>query len=155
MTRYQASMLSCDGDEGYCGAVETDYYDESASKVNGVPITATHRAPGWTSSGDEDYCPEHTPDLENGSTESELPDGHAPISDLPPFLARRVAGREDGALAPEAAERTLVGALVTDTERRPATSAENTCRPGCRHRCPECRMGLGSHLSCDPQCELR
>lgn len=26
------------------------------------------------------------------------------------------------------------------------------CEPGCRHRCPECRMGLGSHLRCDPQC---
>lgn len=29
-----------------------------------------------------------------------------------------------------------------------------TCEPGCRHRCPECRMGLGSHLTCDPQCDV-
>lgn len=26
------------------------------------------------------------------------------------------------------------------------------CKPWCRHKCPECRMGLGSHLYCDPQC---
>ena len=25
----------------------------------------------------------------------------------------------------------------------------------CRHRCPECRMGLGTHLACDPLCEAR
>lgn len=29
----------------------------------------------------------------------------------------------------------------------------NPCIPGCRHRCGECRMGLGAHLQCDPQCE--
>jgi hypothetical protein len=28
-----------------------------------------------------------------------------------------------------------------------------SCEQGCRHRCPECRMGLGSHLSCDPLCD--
>lgn len=26
--------------------------------------------------------------------------------------------------------------------------------PECRHRCPACRMGLVTHLICDPQCEL-
>lgn len=29
------------------------------------------------------------------------------------------------------------------------------CATGCRHRCPECRMGLGRHLTCDPLCEAR
>lgn len=27
------------------------------------------------------------------------------------------------------------------------------CEESCRHRCPECRMGLGSHLECDPLCD--
>ncbi len=36
-----------------------------------------------------------------------------------------------------------------------ATDREDGCKPGCRHRCPVCRMGLVSHLTCDPQCELR
>jgi len=60
-------MLSCDGDDGSCGSVATDYFEECASKVGGVTITASRRAPGWTSSGDEDYCPAHKPDGENDS----------------------------------------------------------------------------------------
>lgn len=27
------------------------------------------------------------------------------------------------------------------------------CGASCRHECPECRLGLGSHLPCDPRCE--
>lgn len=27
------------------------------------------------------------------------------------------------------------------------------CGDACRHQCPECRMGLGSHLTCDPRCD--
>ncbi len=27
------------------------------------------------------------------------------------------------------------------------------CDDTCRHRCPECRFGLGSHLTCDPHCD--
>lgn len=68
MTRDQMPILSCDGNDGYCGAVVTDYYDQCASKVDGVAITSKRRAPGWTSAGDEDYCPEHAPaDVEIGS----------------------------------------------------------------------------------------
>jgi hypothetical protein len=29
------------------------------------------------------------------------------------------------------------------------------CAENCRHQCPECRLGLGSHLTCDPRCEHR
>lgn len=61
MTRDHMPIISCDGDDGYCGAVETDYYDQCASAVDGMAITASRRAPGWASSGDEDYCPEHAP----------------------------------------------------------------------------------------------
>lgn len=28
------------------------------------------------------------------------------------------------------------------------------CESGCRHRCPSCRNGLVTHLTCDPQCDL-
>src|SRR5690606_34710949 len=27
-----------------------------------------------------------------------------------------------------------------------------TCEPTCRHQCPSCRMGLVTHLTCDPHC---
>jgi len=35
------------------------------------------------------------------------------------------------------------------------TEDHHACVPGCRHRCPECRLGLGTHLPCDPQCEVK
>lgn len=75
MTRSQMPILSCDGDDGYCGAVETDYYEGLASRVNDVPITSTQRAPGWVSQGDEDFCPEHHPATATADTTSpETPD---------------------------------------------------------------------------------
>lgn len=30
-----------------------------------------------------------------------------------------------------------------------------SCETGCLHRCPACRMGLVTHLECDPGCEVR
>lgn len=27
-----------------------------------------------------------------------------------------------------------------------------SCEPACRHQCPACRMGLLTHLPCDPRC---
>lgn len=33
-------------------------------------------------------------------------------------------------------------------------SPRSMCADGCRHRCPECRFGLGKHLKCDPLCEI-
>lgn len=61
MTRDHMPIISCDGDDGSCGRIETDYYESCASSVDGVRITSTQRAPGWSSTGDEDFCPDHTP----------------------------------------------------------------------------------------------
>jgi len=61
MTRYEEPMMQCDGDDGYCGASERDYYEQCASAVSGIAITASRRAPGWVTDGDEDYCPNHIP----------------------------------------------------------------------------------------------
>lgn len=50
--------VHCDAEDGLCGSWDVDYYEATASTVNGVRITETERAPGWVN-GDEDYCPEH------------------------------------------------------------------------------------------------
>lgn len=34
-----------------------------------------------------------------------------------------------------------------------AECGDSGCEPGCRHECPACRMGLVTHLACDPRCE--
>jgi hypothetical protein len=57
--RADAALLFCDGEEGFCGAWDLDYYAQTCSAVDGVRITLEVRAPGWTSVGDEDFCPEH------------------------------------------------------------------------------------------------
>lgn len=57
MTRGHMPVLICDGDDGFCGETETDYYEQCASTVNGVPITQAKRAPGWESDEDSDLCP--------------------------------------------------------------------------------------------------
>jgi len=44
-------------------------------------------------------------------------------------------------------EAVVVGPTVDE--------AMSCCSDGCRHRCPECRVGLGTHLQCDPQCVHR
>lgn len=57
----------------------------------------------------------------------------------------------------------LAAAGVPGAAPQPAPSTEPVATDAgvdghpdtCRHRCPECRMGLGSHLECDPQCEVR
>jgi hypothetical protein len=61
MTRDLMPSISCDGDDGLCGRIESDYFEGLADSVNGVRITSTTRAPGWTSEGDEDFCPKHNP----------------------------------------------------------------------------------------------
>ena len=58
-----------------------------------------------------------------------------------PLLASAKADAEPPALS-------LRGTPIED-EMRAELAA---CDPGCRHECPECRMGLGSHLTCDPRC---
>ena len=50
--------LWCDHGDG-CDASTVDYYAATTLTVNGVPITAEQRAPGWRSTDDEDYCPKH------------------------------------------------------------------------------------------------
>lgn len=34
-----------------------------------------------------------------------------------------------------------------------ASTTASECVEGCWHQCPACRMGLVTHLECDPQCE--
>lgn len=57
--RYEAPMIQCDAEDGFCGAQTADYYEQTASGVDGVPITPTQRAPGWRSTDTEDHCPDH------------------------------------------------------------------------------------------------
>jgi hypothetical protein len=40
-----------------------------------------------------------------------------------------------------------------DAPRAAAAPSLPSCSKNCRHRCPECRYGLGSHLPCDPHCD--
>lgn len=60
--RADAALLYCDAEEGFCGAWDLDYYAQTATTVGDVRITLQERAPGWTSVGDEDFCPEHKPE---------------------------------------------------------------------------------------------
>lgn len=60
--RGRTPTLHCDAEDGLCGTWDVDYYEATASSVNGVTITETERAPGWVSTKLEDFCPEHAPD---------------------------------------------------------------------------------------------
>lgn len=51
--------LHCDGDDGFCGAWDVDYYAATVSAIDGVPVTEEHRAPGWVSTNLDDFCAEH------------------------------------------------------------------------------------------------
>lgn len=48
-------------------------------------------------------------------------------------------------------------ALRTENKRLSGAGHADTpaCDDTCRHQCPECRLGLGSHLTCDPRCDHR
>lgn len=61
MTRDHMPIISCDGKDGSCFQVSTDYYESFADSVDGIRMTNTQRAPGWTSVGDEGFCPDHKP----------------------------------------------------------------------------------------------
>ena len=61
MTRYRAPEIRCDYGEGECDETTPDYYEGTADSVDGVKITISKRAPGWFSTLDADYCPEHLP----------------------------------------------------------------------------------------------
>lgn len=56
--RADLPILICDDEHG-CGATTDDYYAQFADSVNGVKITRTERAPGWSSNEEGDWCPEH------------------------------------------------------------------------------------------------
>lgn len=60
MSRYLAPEMRCDSDLG-CDQTAPDYYGQTASFVDAVRITAEVRAPGWFSTMNDDYCPEHLP----------------------------------------------------------------------------------------------
>jgi hypothetical protein len=49
----------CDAEDSLCGNWDVDYYEATASTVNGVRITQEARAPGWVNGPDFDYCPDH------------------------------------------------------------------------------------------------
>lgn len=60
--RGRSSTLHCDGENGFCGTWDLDYYEATVSSVNDIPVTTTERAPGWTSTPDgDDFCPECKP----------------------------------------------------------------------------------------------
>lgn len=56
--RSQIPTIHCDGQDGFCTNWEPDYYEQTASSVDGVKITATTRYPGWVSSESADLCPD-------------------------------------------------------------------------------------------------
>ena len=62
--RTEMPILMCEAGE-WCGVWDTDHYAMDVSAVGGVRITATVRAPGWFSTEDEDYCPDHIPPATN------------------------------------------------------------------------------------------
>ena len=60
MTRYTVPEIRCDHDSD-CDTTTPDFYEQAASSVNGVNVTISKRAPGWFSTINADYCPEHLP----------------------------------------------------------------------------------------------
>lgn len=57
--RSQTPTLHCDAEHGFCESWDVDYYEASASTVDGVKITSERRAPGWVSTNLTDLCPQH------------------------------------------------------------------------------------------------
>lgn len=57
--RARTLTVHCDADDGYCGNWDVDYYEATASSVDGVRVTKDQRAPGWRCTDDEDLCPKH------------------------------------------------------------------------------------------------
>lgn len=52
-------------------------------------------------------------------------------------------------------EQDIDGVTWRYAENTPPATDSGSCATDCRHQCPECRAGLGSHLHCDPRCEHR
>jgi hypothetical protein len=53
-------VIHCDGDDGDCGAWDTDYYVGNVDSVGDVRITEASPAPGWTYDRKADFhlCPQ-------------------------------------------------------------------------------------------------
>lgn len=64
----------------------------------------------------------------------------------------------DAALIRRKAEKCGANAQIVQRVHSAPSAWVPTVRPACaekcRHQCGECRLGLGSHLTCDPQCSL-
>lgn len=54
--RGKTPTIHCDGEDGFCGNWDVDYYEATASSVGDVRITQEVRAPGWISTDDDDFC---------------------------------------------------------------------------------------------------
>lgn len=57
--RGRTPTLHCDAEDGDCEMWDVDYYEATVSAIDGVPITAKNRAPGWVSTQLDDFCPGH------------------------------------------------------------------------------------------------
>lgn len=162
-------------DQGQCGAVDTlnadpsmipEVYSGEPTQLRPGPIDITPDCDGaeWTYS-------EPAPALSPGER-----------AELEEYRRRDAAGRiEYGVLAPSAADgslgpdghetlRTISEAMhirnmganrgfapVIVQRSHPVPGAwvpvlGPVCAAACRHECPECREGLGTHLTCDPRC---
>lgn len=65
--RSHTPTLHCDADLD-CPEWSVDYYEITASTVDGVRITTTERAPGWLSTDGTDLCPEHRTECQHEDT---------------------------------------------------------------------------------------
>lgn len=63
--RTERPVLICDAGET-CGCWALDFYEECADSVDGVRITSKVRHPGWASTDDDDFCPDHAPEPVGG-----------------------------------------------------------------------------------------
>jgi hypothetical protein len=57
--RGSTPTIHCDAEDGFCGTWDIDYYEATASAVNGVRIAQEARAPGWHNTDAADLCPAH------------------------------------------------------------------------------------------------
>lgn len=74
--RTERPVLICDAGET-CGCWVLDFYEECADSVDGVRITSTVRHPGWTSTDDADFCPDHAPILSAAEMREGKSDGES------------------------------------------------------------------------------
>lgn len=162
-------------DQGQCGLVESlnvdpgmipEIYDGENTQLRSGPITITPDCDGVTWTYSEPAPPltrDERAELEeyrrrnaaghveygvqdkNAADGSLGPDGHAGMLTLSEATHIRNLGAGRG-FKPVIMHRLH----PAPTEWKPLLGP--ACAPTCRHECPECRMGLGTHLRCDPRC---